>query len=135
VHHHTADTSNNNNNNNNNNTNNNSNAAVGGGAPNSSMYIPNVDSMPLPSAFQNFQPHMTSNAEALSIIPAVSETGAQYADITEYLNLPQAEAAVKLGIPASTLSKRWKEAARNRKWPWRTVCAILLCATTTTSNI
>ncbi len=36
-------------------------------------------------------------------------------DITEYLCLPQSDAAVKLGLPVSTLSKRWKEAAKNRK--------------------
>ncbi len=39
----------------------------------------------------------------------------QHVDITEYLCLPQSDAAVKLGLPVSTLSKRWKEAAKNRK--------------------
>jgi len=48
----------------------------------------------------------------------------RYVDITEYLNLPQSTAAKKMGIPASTLSKRWKEAVRNRKWPFRTVSKI-----------
>jgi len=50
--------------------------------------------------------------------------GRPHIDITEYLNMPQAEAAKKLGIPTSTLSKRWKEASCKRKWPWRTVCKI-----------
>jgi hypothetical protein len=44
-----------------------------------------------------------------------------YVDITAYLNVPQKEAAKKLGVPTSTLSKRWKEACRFRKWPYRTV--------------
>jgi len=51
-------------------------------------------------------------------------TAPRYVDITEYLNLPQSTAAKKMGIPASTLSKRWKEAVRNRKWPYRTVSKI-----------
>lgn len=42
----------------------------------------------------------------------------------EYLTLPQSEAAHKLGIPTSTLSKRWKEAVRARKWPYRTVAKL-----------
>jgi hypothetical protein len=48
----------------------------------------------------------------------------KFVDISEYLNLPQSKVAKTLGIPSSTLSKRWKEAARARKWPWRTVCKI-----------
>eukprot|EP00727_Mastigamoeba_balamuthi_P001635 m51a1_g11469 hypothetical protein (225) ;mRNA; f:165-1071 len=48
-------------------------------------------------------------------------SGQRYVDITEYLTMPQSEAARKLSIPTSTLSKRWKEAVRGRKWPYRTV--------------
>jgi len=31
---------------------------------------------------------------------------------------------MKLDMPVSTLSKRWKEAARGRKWPYRTVAKL-----------
>jgi len=60
----------------------------------------------------------------LSIPAKNGENGTRYLDITEHLNLPQAEAAKKLGIPTSTLSKRWKEAVRNRKWPYRAICKL-----------
>jgi len=56
---------------------------------------------------------------------ANSNTNATWIDITEYLSIPQAEAARRLNIPPSTLSKRWKEAvAKQRKWPYRMVCKI-----------
>lgn len=54
----------------------------------------------------------------------VQPSEGKFVDISEYLNLPQSKVAKTLGIPSSTLSKRWKEAARARKWPWRTVCKI-----------
>jgi len=37
------------------------------------------------------------------------------------LIISQSEAAKILGVPSSTLSKRWKEASNNRKWPFRTI--------------
>ncbi len=58
------------------------------------------------------------------INPVTVPNGQNFVDITEYLNMPQSEAAKKLSIPPSTLSKRWKEAVRNRKWPWRVVCKL-----------
>eukprot|EP00026_Physarum_polycephalum_P015443 Phypoly_transcript_16125.p1 GENE.Phypoly_transcript_16125~~Phypoly_transcript_16125.p1 ORF type:complete len:253 (+),score=33.08 Phypoly_transcript_16125:71-829(+) len=58
-----------------------------------------------------------------ALVPG-SKTGQTYVDITEYLNMPQSEAAKKLGIPTSTLSKRWKEAVRGRKWPYRMICKL-----------
>jgi len=48
----------------------------------------------------------------------------KYIDITPFLDLPQSESAKKLNIPTSTLSKRWKEAVRGRKWPYRSVCKL-----------
>lgn len=47
-----------------------------------------------------------------------------YCDITKMLSMPQSKAAQILGIPTSTLSKRWKEAVQSRKWPWRNICKI-----------
>jgi len=61
--------------------------------------------------------------------------GQHFVDITEYLNLPQTTAAKKLGVPTSTLSKRWKEAVRKRKWPYRTVCKLDKEITTLLHNI
>ena len=66
-------------------------------------------------------PAKSCTNDCLSILPALSESIQQYCDITEFLTLPQNQAAKKLSIPPSTLSKRWKEASRNRKWPWRVV--------------
>jgi len=45
----------------------------------------------------------------------------QYLDVTPYLNMPQKDAATRLNIPTSTLSKRWKDAVKQRKWPYRIV--------------
>lgn len=43
-------------------------------------------------------------------------------DITQYLHEPQQIVAQKIGIPTSTLSKRWKEATRGKRtWPHRKV--------------
>jgi len=59
----------------------------------------------------------------------------RYVDITEFLNLPQTVAAKKLDIPTSTLSKRWKEAVRKRKWPYRTICKLDKEITTLLHNV
>jgi len=45
-------------------------------------------------------------------------SGLVYVDVSKYVHLPQSEAAKFLSMPASTLSKRWKEAQLNRKWPF-----------------
>jgi len=67
----------------------------------------------------------TTSGSNLNMIPSSKSTNGQtYVDITEYLNCAQSDAAKKLGIPTSTLSKRWKEAVRGRKWPFRTVAKL-----------
>lgn len=43
-------------------------------------------------------------------------------DLTPYLTMPQSQAAEKLGLPVSTLSKKWKEVVGVRKWPYRYYC-------------
>lgn len=65
------------------------------------------------------------NTAAMAIIPRETTVTQNYCDITKFLCMPQSEAATMLGIPTSTLSKRWKEAVNNsRKWPWRNICKI-----------
>jgi hypothetical protein len=65
-----------------------------------------------------------SNASTQVVVYPQSNEKERYVDITEYLSLPQTEAARRLNIPTSTLSKRWKEAVVNRKWPYRTICKL-----------
>lgn len=48
---------------------------------------------------------------------------------------PQSEAAKKLTMPVSTLSKRWKEAVTDRKWPYRKVSKLDKQITTLLHNI
>lgn len=62
-----------------------------------------------------------TNSMNFALTSIYNDDSTRYVDITKYLNMPQSMAAEKLGIPTSTLSKRWKEVARNRKWPYRTV--------------
>lgn len=52
------------------------------------------------------------------------QTVEEYVDVTPFIRLSQEEAAKRIGIPSSTLSKRWREATMNRKWPYRTLCKI-----------
>ncbi len=49
-----------------------------------------------------------------------SRTG-ELVDVTEFLMLPQSEAAARLGMTVSTFCKRWKEAVKERKWPFRSL--------------
>lgn len=48
----------------------------------------------------------------------------QFLNITEYLHLPQLQVAKILGVPVSSLSKRWNEAVVNRPWPHRKISKI-----------
>jgi len=47
-----------------------------------------------------------------------------FMDVSPYAAIPQDEEARLLGMKASTLSKRWKEATIDRKWPYRKLCKI-----------
>jgi len=93
--------------------------------------------LPLPSSHPQTLPQPTnplsvvpslnpeSDVSALSLLPGgPNGQDTKYIDITEFLSLPQSQAAKKLSVPTSTLSKRWKEAVRNRKWPYRAVCKL-----------
>jgi len=64
---------------------------------------------------------MTLTQSERTAITERKDDNSKFVDVTPFLTLPQHEAAKKLGIPSSTLAKRWKEASCNRKWPYRTV--------------
>ncbi|KAL6078686.1 RWP-RK domain-containing protein [Balamuthia mandrillaris] len=84
-------------------------------------------------------PSSSSSSGSLSIVPTTRKQqapdGKTYVDITPYMTMPQAQAAKTLGIPSSTLSKRWREAARARKWPWRIVAKLDKEITTLLYNV
>ena len=42
-------------------------------------------------------------------------------DLTPYLLMPQRTVAKMLGLPMSTLSKRWRIAGKGRIWPYRRI--------------
>jgi len=44
-----------------------------------------------------------------------------YINLSEFLTLPQNDAAKILKMATSSLSKKWKEASNSRKWPYRTI--------------
>jgi len=113
----------------------NSSGTTGGSSINLKSYIPtsipsNVISTSVPNSTTSGSPQqiMPYGNNAL-IQPKESEKrlierkddNSKFVDVTPFLTLPQHEAAKKLGIPSSTLAKRWKEASCNRKWPYRTV--------------
>jgi len=64
----------------------------------------------------------TNYDEVLEQIITKNSQKDDYIDVTPYITLSQEDAAKKLGIPSSTLSKRWREATMNRKWPFRSLC-------------
>jgi hypothetical protein len=91
---------------------------------------------PLPEASS---PERVASSNSSNSLVAVSGPSAGekecFVDITAYLNLPQTIAAKKLSMPTSTLSKRWREAVRNRKWPYRIVNKLDKEITTLLHNI
>jgi len=65
-----------------------------------------------------------SNQLSSAQIAAQLRPGHSYVDVTSFLNFSQNEAARRLNIPSSTLSKRWREATVGRKWPYRIISKI-----------
>ncbi len=76
----------------------------------------------------NYQESLTPALKSADVIRMNKEhkpcPRGQYVDITDLLTMPEKEAAAQLGIPESTLSKRWREVTQGRKWPFRSVAAI-----------
>ena len=99
--------------------------------PNNSL--PNSNNQLNVVSQQNNQ--IVSDTCSLLTIPPTHNQNIKYVDITEFLSLPQTEAAKKLGLPVSTLSKRWKEAVKERKWPYRKVSKLDKEITTLLYNI
>eukprot|EP01089_Gocevia_fonbrunei_P008039 TRINITY_DN1962_c0_g1_i5.p1 TRINITY_DN1962_c0_g1~~TRINITY_DN1962_c0_g1_i5.p1 ORF type:complete len:223 (+),score=26.73 TRINITY_DN1962_c0_g1_i5:501-1169(+) len=91
-------------------------------APGSTMYVkPHVsNAQVVKEEFETTQKQSTPPYSG-ELVPSLEHS---FMDITPYMTLPQAEAAKRLGIPPSTLSKRWRSAAQKRKWPWRLVAKI-----------
>jgi len=73
-------------------------------------------STPLPSP--NLK-DVTAPSDMVPIANTRNSVGYKYVNVTPFLHLPQHEAAKELGVPSSTLSKRWREATMNRNWPHR----------------
>lgn len=86
---------------------------------NKNMEIANTDTEEI--NLESFVDDNRNNFNLTQIIPIIIADNSKYCDITEYLNMPQSQAAKKLGMRTSTFSKRWKVASHNRKWPWRKI--------------
>eukprot|EP01125_Pyxidicula_operculata_P018001 TRINITY_DN636_c2_g1_i1.p1 TRINITY_DN636_c2_g1~~TRINITY_DN636_c2_g1_i1.p1 ORF type:complete len:270 (+),score=31.92 TRINITY_DN636_c2_g1_i1:733-1542(+) len=91
------------------------------GVPDSTL---TTSAPPTPASYNANRSSLEGENGAIALLPANGQQDAKYIDITEYLSLPQSQAAKKLSVPTSTLSKRWKEAVRHRKWPYRAVCKL-----------
>jgi len=102
-------------------------------SPSSSSSPPSSPGSPLEDGDNDRYQLATSSSQGKQITSKVG--GHTFMDITPYMTLPQAEAARRLGIPPSTLSKRWRVAARKRKWPWRVVSKLDKEITTLMYNI
>lgn len=95
--------------------------------PEISHQLPTIQLPPLPLGASQITPSpiqtlSTTHTQALMISSQSSDN--DYFDITPFITLSQERAAKKLGIPKSTLSKRWREATCNRKWPYRQLCKV-----------
>eukprot|EP01114_Cavostelium_apophysatum_P009814 TRINITY_DN23098_c0_g1_i1.p1 TRINITY_DN23098_c0_g1~~TRINITY_DN23098_c0_g1_i1.p1 ORF type:complete len:287 (-),score=65.39 TRINITY_DN23098_c0_g1_i1:116-976(-) len=104
-------------------------SAANTSAPSSAISVP-----ALLASFQSTQlVQISSSGQSKELVKVEKEP--TYVDVTPFLILPQHEAARRLGVPCSTLSKRWKEASVNRKWPYRIVCKLDKEITTLLKNV
>jgi hypothetical protein len=123
-------------------------SAAAGTLPDSASALPPPPALPQPlpsvpaatTALVPTSSHLSAAVPPAPASPSAGDlqplpNGQKYVDITEYLNMPQKLAAKKLGIPVSTLSKRWKEACRTRKWPYRNVSKLDREITTLMHNL
>eukprot|EP01114_Cavostelium_apophysatum_P013101 TRINITY_DN309_c0_g1_i1.p1 TRINITY_DN309_c0_g1~~TRINITY_DN309_c0_g1_i1.p1 ORF type:complete len:281 (-),score=69.12 TRINITY_DN309_c0_g1_i1:187-1029(-) len=94
--------------------------------------MPSNDVNSMLATFQNSQ-LATATPPSKELVKVDKEP--TYVDVTPFLVLPQHEAARRLGVPCSTLSKRWKEASVNRKWPHRILCKLDKEITTLLKNV
>jgi len=97
-----------------------------------------IDTPPLihPQALAKWGEYQKPNEEILGqIISKKMNEKEEYIDVAPFVTFPQHEAARRLGIPSSTLSKKWKDATINRKWPYRALAKIDKEITTIMHNI
>jgi len=97
-----------------------------------------IDTPPLihPQALAKWGEYQKPNEEILGqIISKKMNEKEEYIDVAPFVTFPQHEAARRLGIPSSTLSKKWKDATVNRKWPYRALAKIDKEITTIMHNI
>jgi len=51
----------------------------------------------------------------------IIKDGIPYSDVAPLVHLPMRQAASRLGMPCSTLGKRWKATTLGREWPHRSI--------------
>jgi len=70
------------------------------------------------TVWQQFSSFLNDN-NRIAIPSLASRT--DFLDISLYCRLPMRKAAKQIGVPCSTLGKRWKHATMGRLWPYRRV--------------
>lgn len=101
----------------------------------SSLLETPLPALPLENADIPSSPSTTARMFARLPQAEDSEHTEDEVDITPFLCMPQFQASQLLRIRASTLSKRWKDATNNRKWPFRTLKRLDREITTLLKNI
>jgi len=83
-----------------------------------------ITSLSISDQAASLEPSSLNSSDVIDQIGQKTQNLDEYVDVTPFIRLSQEEAAKRIGIPSSTLSKRWREATMNRKWPYRTLCKI-----------